>query len=229
MHQRKNRPAADLSSEQIRELYLRHQVAGVTVEHLADELSCDPEALRSGLLAVEAKMGAKFRGGAQQLRVQHTVRLEEIFRKAIAGYDRSCEDEVTHKRTAQGEQGGDATEDARARGAIGLPKLRVETVTRRKGGNARFLWEARSALSDIRRMWTIKPTTKKKGEDSEAAARKALQTASDEELATLCAAEAVLQRLAGRESDAMHLSEAESDDDLTRPSLESVDRNPAVD
>ncbi|MGE3315744.1 MAG: hypothetical protein AB7O26_11580 [Planctomycetaceae bacterium] len=153
----------------------------------------------------EKEVVAEYTGNADFVRARHTLRLEEIYDKAITGHERSCEDERIQKRTAQGDAPSSEETDGKARKKRENSKLKVETTTRAKSGDIRFLAEARAALGEIRRIWGIEAAGSTKDRIAQSISKIAIEAASDSDLAVLSKAFDTLHRLA--EIDSLPTSE----------------------
>jgi len=188
--------AEGVPAERTREIYRRHVVGGESTEQIARTLAERPEDVERAVASVDAWLAREFAQEIRTIRARHTERLETLFRRAIEGYSRSCEDETIHKRTAQGT--GEASGAGASRSRSDQPKLKVETVTKGKPGDARFLAEARAALTDIRRMWGIDAgASARQSENEEVGVNVVLEAASDADLAVLREAHRALERLSG--------------------------------
>ena len=198
------RKNGDVSKEQSRTTYVRHVIHGESPESIAEERSISTADVLREIERIESSLAAEYIDEFQRIRARHTVRLEAIFLQAMAGYERSCEDEVVQKRTAQGDPAAESVDGPRGRGTVQHPKLRVETTTKRKAGNARYLWEARGALSDIRRMWGFNAGSSVKEMNSQNVpsdvSDRALAAASDADLISLQIAGDIMARLAAQRS-----------------------------
>jgi hypothetical protein len=141
------------------------------------------------------------------VRARHTKRLEAIYRQVLIGHRRSRNDEEVTRRTAHGDNAdGESTEpENKTSKKRGGPKYKVETTTRERPGDIRFLIEARQVLAEIRRIWGIDavPTSSERINDS--ISKIAFDAASDADLSVLNGAFETLQRLAAvgqyRQSD----------------------------
>ena len=198
------RKNGDVSQEQSRTTYVRHVIHGESPESIAEERSISTADVLREIERIESSLAAEYIDEFQRIRARHTVRLEAIFLQAMAGYEQSCEDEVVQKRTAQGDPAEESAEGPRRRGAVQHPKLRVETTTKRKAGNARYLWEARGALADIRRLWALDTASSAKKTSSQYAdsdvSDRALAAASEDDLISLQIAGEIMARLAEQRS-----------------------------
>jgi hypothetical protein len=192
----------DAPQERFEPIYIRHVVRGEPIEIIAKEMSLSTREVLNEIERVERALIDEYDASISRILARHTARLEAIYLSAVDGYEQSCEDEIVHKRSAQGDQEREHAGGAHGRGIVGNSKVRVETTTRRKSGNARFLWEARSALSDIRRMWggaaALLASDKIQGIAKTELNDRLLAEATEEELRTINVGGAAAQRLVKR-------------------------------
>ncbi len=144
----------------------------------------------------EATIIVEYTGDPDFVRAMHTKRLEEIYDKAIAGHERSCEDELIQKRTAQGDAPSSEDAETETRKKRDASKYKVETTTREKPGDIRFLAEARAALAEIRRIWGIEAAGNTRDRIAESISKIAIEAASDSDISVLNQAFETLHRLA---------------------------------
>src|SRR5262245_5064354 len=88
-------------------------------------------------LSLEAAIVQEYTSDVDRIRARHTLRLEQIYRKAIAGHTQSCEDERTEKRTAQGDGAG-SSDGAAASTAKRADASKYKVESTRKGRAGTF-------------------------------------------------------------------------------------------
>jgi len=113
---------------------------GQTVAAIVDEMNTTPAVVRRAIAKGEAETAARFADVAR-MRLLQTEQLSLIFQEALAAWEESKKgNEITKVSTASE---GDAG------------KRRAEKTTRKQAGDPRFLSQAMSALSDLRRLWRL--------------------------------------------------------------------------
>lgn len=131
----------DIAEDREREAW-RLRLQGWTQENIAVRLGCDQSTISTILKRITRKLQAEFVEEVAEIKAMQAAQLNEMHRKAMEQYERSCEDslQVVSGRAKVSELGG----------TVYLPDLET-----RKGqsGNPALLAQARGALADVRAIY----------------------------------------------------------------------------
>lgn len=192
--QQQRRPPPERSFQ----IYRRYVLDGVSEAVIARELRTGAQRVQSEIARVEQWLAETGGADFDRIRVRHTYRLEAIYHRAMAEFDRSRQESVTNKRTVEGDGHRDHSGENGQKNPVRNPKLKIETVTTPRMGELRFLSEARSALSEIRKIWGADADSRadsKSLDENELAAAMNLESLTDAELDVLRDANRTCERL----------------------------------
>jgi predicted transcriptional regulator len=123
------------------------RLLGWSQQQIADHLNVSQPLVSSTLDRIEKRLHAEFVAQAEEVKARQTAQLEEVYRKALEQWERSCED---------AEQVTTVTGLAKAteQGYVPLPDRETRTV-KGQSGNPALLAQALDALAAIRKIWGL--------------------------------------------------------------------------
>jgi len=117
--------------------------AGMRQEQIAAELGMTRSGVSKLLHRTERRYVELIKQTLEQIKARQTARLDRVYEEAMDAWERSKSDGKSIK-TIESSTG----------------RARTETTERSQTGDARFLDQARGALSDIRRIWRLDESDK---------------------------------------------------------------------
>jgi DNA-binding MarR family transcriptional regulator len=128
------------------------RLLGWSQQQIADHLNVDQSLISRTLDRIEKRLHTEFVAQAEEVKARQTAQLEEVYRKALEQWERSCED---------AEQVTTVTGLAKAteHGYVELPDRETRTV-KGQSGNPALLAQALDALAAIRKIWGLDAAAK---------------------------------------------------------------------
>ena len=153
-----NRPPEELAEARAQRAWeLRQQ--GWTEARIAADLGITQQAVSKALRKITKELAAEFKDRAEEIKAEHTARLEQIADMAMQAFAASQQDAVCiTTKTGRMHVDKEGTKTP----------LHDEVTASREGqaGDPRFLAQAREALGDIRTIWGADAPTEVKIEES---------------------------------------------------------------